>query len=328
MVRLTSIPLKEVPHLQITTKGPSISDIKTNRSAMKSFAEIAFAIGAIAFIASSNFATLFIALPCFVITGALVWQIQRMNNYDNPILLAQYRTQAAQSTLQETIKEHGWENMMNYDIPQKTLFPQKFKEAAEKMAIPEIINLYRFAIRMKHQHRSVGLRIPEPKEFLPIFKKEIENLTACEMLEKYNVDQLHFYDLIPTELKDEKPQFDKIVQNRLDKLEPIKKNLRNTLMKCLDAFNSILEAVVVQDTKQMTIITRLKNEIKFLSKNTLTHWFNGSLAIMNEKFEGTWAEELPYIADAIEQFRTLASTAKIASDAEIETIDCVYFQEC
>ena len=298
-------------------------ELKVNKVAAQFFAAITFAIGILTLITTSSPFVIFIALPCFATTGALIWQIQRMKDYSDPSTLAKYRKEAAQKTLQATIKEHGWENMMHYGIPEKSVFPQKFREtAAQLTSIVDILDLYEDAARFCPS----DLKIPEPIEFAETFKQETKELFACDILEKYDVDRLHKHGLVTDDLKATKQEFELVKQNRLEKLKHIQDDLRAKLNDpVMRTFQDTLRPVRLQNPAQGQILSQLRKESAYLIRNTITHWFDNSLLIFKGDLGDDWGE-YSLIPEAVLTFRSEAEAQRLYAEELIRALDQGYFQ--
>ena len=125
------------------------SQFKLRQVALAFFAGICLLFGGL-LLASGTFKALFYALPFFISAGIAIWTIQRSwKDYDNPLQLARYRMSAVISPLQETVKEHGWENLFKYEIPLAKQFHKLFMKAAHEMNMNELLDFYEGAFKAK-----------------------------------------------------------------------------------------------------------------------------------------------------------------------------------
>lgn len=182
--------------------APNTTDFKTRKVVLAILSIISLSIGYLAFVVGSAPALL-LAIPCIAAGVLIGWNVLRMKDYSDPKELQKYRTEAAYQPLVDTAKEHGWDMMIQYGIPRQDDFNRLIEERVRQYRFQsgtifsdcEFLKGVRDKLLSEGKH--VELWIPAPYKFKAQFDAEVQGLPRSEIFEKYKIEQLCKYGLLP-----------------------------------------------------------------------------------------------------------------------------------
>lgn len=137
------------------------------------------------------------ALPCFIGAGAVLWWAYRMKDYEDPNALRDYRINAANTTLETSVEEHGWDNLFRYNILPADLFLEKYNNAMVLKPLKEAMEFHKIATReyqaQARNHNIAPIHFPDPSaSFAQKWEEETQGRHVCAILDKFpNIDELH-----------------------------------------------------------------------------------------------------------------------------------------
>ena len=207
-VHLTSL---KTQHIQVEPQpqNSSITTAKMHKIALSVFAALSASASAavIFFAASLALAPLVvatIAVAGFTTSAALIWQITRVKDYENPAELAQYRQEASLKRLRLTVDEHGWGNMFKYGIPTPEAFPERYRDSFHRGTTNYALDSYQEVQRAYQAHCDHGgvlrYNIPHPRELREKWNKEIafagQPMPGTQIVSTYNIEELAGYEIL------------------------------------------------------------------------------------------------------------------------------------
>jgi hypothetical protein len=299
-----------------------LTDAKTNRIALSSFAVITFTIGIQAFSIGTLIAN-FIAVASIVASGALVWIVMKIKNYDDLVELCYYQNKAKSMTLPEIIKEHGWHNMMAYEIPISKDFKEKFRATIQQMQVTGAIRFYELV--KEHIEKNNGpYQLLDPSELKEKFALEVKEMEATDIFESYDIDKLYEYGIANKDLKGAKDQYEKNLTTYKSAVKTVEEECVKKLRTALNTFQKVLEQTCGSNPTQVAWIEQLQRESQFLTQSNSNTWFNDSLKILKELplEEGEKLEEnLLSVVEAHKAFIKEVETAKKDKKTYLSTLE-------
>lgn len=151
----------------------------------------------------------FFAIPCFLAAGYTVWSIFVTYEYNVPTKLEAFRRAAKERPLQETIKQHGFEKMFQYEIPLRDDFPKVFRETLKKMSLNEGLD---FCEQISQAHKKAGS--PEGYVFSSSsvlrekWKAQKNKNPICFLLTTYDLKKLLEFGIVTPGMS---PEYDRLI---------------------------------------------------------------------------------------------------------------------
>lgn len=181
------------------------TDVKTQKIALGILAIISLSIGYLALVVGTA-PSLLLAIPTIALGGLLIWKIVRMKDYTDPNEIQKYRNQAAYQPLELTVKEHGWEKMLQFGIPAQADFNRlcvenvKHRSFANGSIFTDYENLVQIRDTLIAEGKGVQLEIPHPSNLKDRFLSEVKGKTLCQIFDHYDIEKLVKYNIVPAEL--------------------------------------------------------------------------------------------------------------------------------
>ncbi len=235
--------------------SPSMTDVKMQKIFYGIIAIIAVSIGYIALVIGSAPSVL-LALPTLAAGGLLIWKITRMKDYADPTELQNYRHQASRQRLEETAKEHGWDNMFQYGIPAQDAFNKLYDAHVQKCTFRDgtLIGAYETLKACRDncaaQGKTVQIVIPQPSACLPRFLSEIESKSNSEIFGEYPVEQLIQYGLLSKDTLQLFTAYKEAHRARDEQMRAANDDFAKERKEHLDAYETALRQVQFESKKQ------------------------------------------------------------------------------
>lgn len=310
-------------------KGYNLTEAKTKQIAFAFFTVLSFTLGCLA-LSIGGSASFFFAIPCFIASGVILWMLSLIKDYQDPSALAKMRKAAAKQSLVMIIKEHGWEKMMQFGIPEPKLFYEKCIDTMKGLPIMELIKFYELAVQMKEDYQAAEINIPKPIQFKEKFLIETKNMTACQMFEKYDFQLLNNYGFISSALFKASEQY-RIAENGYQVFKQSKNRTFSEFCQAeLRKFKGILDLTTGTGKEQIHWLAQLNREVAYLSNLSGEDWFKGTLEIFTEihpQKKENW-KDLSHTLEALDAFQKATSAAKTKRDAEVTEMHQQFVSRC
>lgn len=289
------------------------TDAKIRKVVLSILAAISFAIGYLSLVVGTG-ASLIIAIPSLTVAGYLMWTVKRVKDYQDPEMLERYRNEASYRQLEATAKEHGWVNMLQYEIPRKGDFPAQYnammlraRNFNDLIALYEIIS----AARQKcmDEDKPVPFEIPDPGAFKTRFTEEIQGKSLLDLFGQYDFEKLYQYGIInKSSLTAEK----NYLESKANLKAAIKEAQATFLTQCSEAverFEQVLNIAQGGTHEQKGWIIQLKANLGYFKQG---HQFHMPI-ISDEELRS-----LEYVKEAGTQFCEDVAAATDARDSSIK----------
>lgn len=299
----------------------TLSEHRVKQIALIFFSALSIGLGTVALSVGTGAAN-FVALVSFSAAGVLIWAISKIKQYDNPIELSRYRKEAQSMSLDEIIKEHGWENCFRYEIPKQGLFQEKFLKAMKFRTINEVLSIYEKAEDLIKKTRS-PFTLPSCSVFRDKFLEETKALTPCEIFKAYDVEKLHNLGIASQDLLESSKKFAMREENYMEDVKEAKETFAKTCREALSALSTTLKGTTAGTSSETLWIEKLKREAAHLATIEPSTWHHSSTDIL--KFadlpSGTTVENsMSSLHGAHTQFVTSYNSAKETLDKTIQEL--------
>ena len=304
-------------------QGISLTEAKITQIALGFFAALTATVGMIAFSVGTG-VSLFLAIPCFAASGAIVWIISTIHDYKDPASLREMRAKAAQQPLASIIREHGWEKMMKYQILEPKVFEEKYRVAMETKSISEIIPFYEEAIKMKNLYGNKDFVIPPPSEFKIQFKKDIDKMAIGEVVKKYDIPLLEKHGIIGKDFAKICSDFKAAQTSAQTYAANENRAFQGTVKKLLLEFQGTVNLAQPEGMHGIYWIDQLKREVAHLLTFSAGDFYKADLHIFEPISDQTkawaYANQLGYVLDALETLQNEVTDEKISRDDNINAM--------
>jgi len=259
------VPVQARP---VPAPAPNTTDFKTRKVVLAILSIISLSIGYLALVVGSAPALL-LAIPC-VAAGALIgWNVLRMKDYSDPKELQKFRTEAAYQPLVNTANEHGWDMMIQYGIPTQDHFNRLVADRVRQFRFQSgtIFSYYEFLKDVRDklvaEGKHVELEIPHPYQFKLQFDAEVRGLAKSDIFEKYKIEQLCKYGLLPaSELNVYQDVYLKAQKDHKDGKAAAEKTFREDFNATLQGYQQGLMTMSLGRDHERW----LRNEFQFLQR--------------------------------------------------------------
>lgn len=227
------------------------TDFKTRKVVLAILSIISLSIGYLALVIGSAPALL-LAIPCIGAGVLIGWNVLRMKDYSDAKELQKYRNEAAYQPLVNTAKEHGWDMMIQYGIPKQEDFNRLVTDRVKHYRFQSgtIIQDYEFLKgvrdRLTAEGKHAELDILHPSQFKAQFDAEVQRLTKSDIFEKYNIEQLCQYGLLPeSELNVYQNSYLRGLKYQKDEKAAAEKTFREDFNAILDSYQQSLMSMTI-----------------------------------------------------------------------------------
>lgn len=140
-----------------------------------------------------------LSIPSVLIGVGLIYGL-RLQKYENPEQLEQFRREAVRMSLSELIQAYGWRDLLRFEILTPDRFAQKYRAHLQGKGLIEIIDFYEKAVSYVLSSNCRGeYSIPPVSEFAEKWRSETAGLSYQEIIQKYSLDKLEKYGVLSRE---------------------------------------------------------------------------------------------------------------------------------
>lgn len=312
-------PHPTIPNVAVVL-SPSMTDVKMEKIFYGIIAILAISIGYIALVIGSA-PSLLLAIPTLVAGGMLIWKITRMRDYADPTELQNYRFQATRQRLDETAKEHGWDNMFQYGIPAQDDFNKLYDAHIQKCIFRDgtLIGAYETLKACRDNCMALGktvqIDIPHPSIYQPRFLSEIEGKSTSDIFREYPVEQLVQYGLLSNDTLLLFKGYKNGQSNRDEQVKAAHDAFTKERQEHLDAYETALRQTQFESKKQGEwLLAELQNVENLRNPNNHT-------LLQCEISDEELGEGLKALKERGVELRVQLEASKKAHDASVKQID-------
>lgn len=309
------------PPLSSPQNFNTLSEQRVKQIALVFFSSLSIGLGALALSVGTATAN-FVAFVSFSAAGCLIWVISKIKQYDSPSELARYQKEARSMSFDEIIKEHGWENSFQYEIPKKEFFQEKFLKSMESRSINELVSIYEKAGELIKKTKS-PFTLPNCDAFRTKFVEETESLTTCEILKSYDIEKLHELGIASQDLLESSKKYAMIEENYKDDVKEAKATFTGECREALSKFSTILHETTASKSSETNWIAKLKREAEHLQTVEPSTWHHSSTDILRKTApsEEITKESMGSLHQTHALFVTSFESAKTALDDSIQNLE-------
>lgn len=346
------LPISNAPSLEtsriIRSSFCCLTTAKVKKIALSLFAGLVFFFGLsmLAFtLTNAIIQSTFLALPFFLAGGGLILVIKRIKDYNDPITIGQFRLKASQKSLLETEKQHGWNNMFYYGIPDPKDFPTVYRQTVKSMTLTESIHFYKMVKEAKENVTTeLEFEIPPPKELKTKWIQETQNKTILTIIEQYDshFDEIKKYKIITDKewkkIEAIKKKYQNIRHDFQKHLNQVEKKFSKKITPAAKKFHKVLlaEKNKIRDFDQQNWILRIEKEIiaNYNNPKKRIEW-EAHQALLKKDLSTIFCDIEETIIEAHKKFKTSIAPCekwrekklnKVSNwlNEQIQKIDCSY----